>query len=132
MGVVSVAEGGWGVGAFLWRGLWVGRSRRLGLERAAKLAGARAECQAENVVLRDTVEFLTERLACAERRLKAASIRKPYSLAERLHILWAIEYFGVARSTVRRWLHRLQDGVVRKESSAPLGHARGLVRLSRR
>ncbi len=101
---------------------WAGRSRRLGLEQAAKAAGDGGESEAENVVLRDTVEFLTERLACAERRLKAANIRKPYSLAERLHILWAIEYFGisrrqipkhfgVARSTVWRWLRRLQDGV---------------------
>jgi hypothetical protein len=41
--------------------------------------------------LRHTAEFLGERLACAERRLKAAHIRKPYSLAARLHILWCIE-----------------------------------------
>jgi len=101
---------------------WAGRSRRLGLEQAAKAAGEGAESEAENVLLRDTVEFLTERLACAERRLRAANIRRPYSPAERLHILWCIEYFGisrrqiprhleVARSTVWRWLRRLQDGV---------------------
>ena len=101
---------------------WAGRSRRLGLEQAAKAAGDGAEVEAEKVMLRDTVELLTERLACAERRLKAAGIRKPYSPAERLHILWCIEYFGisrrqipkhfgVARSTVWRWLRRLQDGV---------------------
>ncbi len=101
---------------------WAGRSRRLGLEQAAKAAGEGAEAEAENVALRDTVELLTEQLACAERRLKAAGIRKPYSPKERLHILWCIEYFGlsrrqipkyfgVARSTVWRWLRRLQDGV---------------------
>ncbi|MGD0111582.1 MAG: hypothetical protein ABSD48_06935 [Armatimonadota bacterium] len=72
--------------------------------------------------LRHTAEFLGERLACAERRLKAAHIRKPYSLAARLHILWCIERFGiprrqipmcsgVARATVWRWLHRTQDGL---------------------
>ena len=59
---------------------WAGRTRRLGLEQAAKASGGGAEVQAENVMLRDTVEFLVERLACAERRLKAAHIRKPYSL----------------------------------------------------
>jgi hypothetical protein len=69
---------------------WVGRTRRLGLEQAAKAAGEGAESEAENVLLRDTVEFLTERLACAERRLRAANIRRPYSPAERLHILWCI------------------------------------------
>ena len=101
---------------------WAGRTRRLGLEQAAKAAGDGAETQAENVILRDTIELLVEQLACAERRLKAANIRKPYSGAERLHILWCIEYFGisrrqipkhfgVARSTVWRWLRRLQDGV---------------------
>ena len=101
---------------------WAGRSRRLGLEQAAKATGEGAESDLENVALRDRVEFLTEQLACAQRRLKAAGIRKPYSPAERLHILWAIEYFGVsrrqiskhfgvARSTVWRWLRRLQDGV---------------------
>jgi hypothetical protein len=48
----------------------------------------------KDVVLRDTVEFLTERLACAERRLKAANLRMPYSPSERLHMLWCVEYFS--------------------------------------
>ena len=60
---------------------WAGRSRRLGLERAAEAAGDGAEAQAENVLLRDAIELLAERLACAERRLKAAHLRKPYSRA---------------------------------------------------
>jgi hypothetical protein len=100
---------------------WAGRSRRLGLEQAAKGSGDVAEVHVENVVLRDTVELLVERLACAQRRLKAASIRMPYSPSARLHILWCVEYFGiqrrgiadslgVARPTVWRWLRRLQDG----------------------
>ena len=101
---------------------WAGRSRRLGLEQAAKAAGDGAEAEAEKAMLRDTIELLVEQLACAQRRLKAANTREPYSLAERLHILWSIEYFGisrrqipkhfgVARSTVWRWLRRLQDGI---------------------
>ena len=108
--------------AVLLSGRWAGRTRRLGLEQAAKASGDGAEVQAENAMLRDTIELLVERLACAERRLKAAHIREPYSLAERLHILWCIEYFGiprrqipkcfgVARSTVWRWLRRLHDGI---------------------
>ena len=76
---------------------WAGRTRQLGLEQAATASGDSAGVLSENVTLRDTVEFLTERLACAERRLKAAGIRKPYSLAERLHILWRVEYFGIPR-----------------------------------
>jgi len=101
---------------------WASRTRQLGLEQAAGAFGDSAELLAENVTLRDTVEFLTERLACAERRLKAAHIRRPYSPAERLQILWCIEYFGisrrqipkylgVARSTIWRWLRRLQDSI---------------------
>jgi hypothetical protein len=88
------------VKAVLLSARWAGRSRRLGLRQATKATGDGAESQAENVLLRDTVEFLTERLACAERRLKAAKIRKPYSLAERLHILWDIEYFGISRRQI--------------------------------
>ena len=101
---------------------WAGRARRLGLEQAASASSDGAELLAENVSLRDTVEFLTERLGCAERRLTAANLRTPYSPAERLHILWCVKYFGiprrripdylgVARSTVWRWLRRMQDGV---------------------
>ena len=101
---------------------WAGRSRRLALAQAAKAAGDGAAVQAENVMLRDIIELLTEQLACARRRLKAANLRIPYSPAERLHILWCIhyfgiprrqipKYFGVARSTVWRWLRRLQDGI---------------------
>jgi len=52
---------------------WAGRSRRLGLEQAAGASGDSAELLAENVTLRDTVDFLVERLACAEWRLKAAN-----------------------------------------------------------
>ena len=72
--------------AMLLSGRWAGRSRRLGLEQAAKAAGDGAKARAENALLRDTIGFLGERLACAERRLQAAHIRPPYSLAERLHI----------------------------------------------
>ncbi len=81
-------------------GRWAGRTRRLGLEQAAKAAGDGAKARTENALLRDTIGFLVERLACAERRLQAAHIRTPYSLAERLHILWCIEYFGIPRRQI--------------------------------
>ena len=78
---------------------WAGRSRRPGLEQAAE-DGAGAE--AEKLMLRDTIELLVEQLACAQRCLKAAGIRKPYSPAERLHILWCIEYFGLSRRQIAK------------------------------
>jgi hypothetical protein len=49
---------------------WAGRSRQLGLEQSAKAAGSGAELEAENAVLRDTLESLTEQLGCAQRQLK--------------------------------------------------------------
>ena len=81
---------------------WVGRSRRPGLEQAAKAAEDGAGAEAEKLMLRDTIELLVEQLACAQRCLKAAGIRKPYSPAERLHILWCIEYFGLSRRQIAK------------------------------
>jgi len=108
--------------AVLFSARWTGRGRRLGLEWASRAAGDVEKVYAENVLLHDLVEFLIERVTCLERRLNAANIRKPYSVAQRLHILWCIDYFGiprrqipkclgVAHSTVWRWLRRLQDGI---------------------
>ena len=104
--------------AVLLSGRWAGRSRRLGLEQASRASGEVGKVCAENATLHDLVEFLTERVSCLERRLKAAHIRTPYCLTERMHILSCIEYFGiprrqipkclgVARSTVWRWLRRV-------------------------
>jgi len=67
-------------------------------------------------MLRDTIEFLVERLACAERRLMGAHIRKPYSLAERLHILWCIEYFGIPRRQVPKCFGVARSVVSRRAS----------------
>jgi hypothetical protein len=88
---------------------WAGRSQRPGMEQATKDSGDVAEVKAENVVFRDTVEFLTKWLACAERRLKAATTRMPCSPAERLHILWCIEHFGIPR---RRQIPKCPAGSV--------------------
>jgi len=101
---------------------WAARRRRLCLEDSANLPGELAELRAENVALRDTLELQGEQIAHLRRRLRQANVRMPYSLSERLRILWCVEYFGiprrqipkcfgVARSTVWRWLRRLQDGV---------------------
>jgi len=101
---------------------WAGWRRRLCLAEAAKAGGELVQLQAENVRLRDTIELQAEQIAHLRRRLRQANVKLPYSLAERLRILWCVEYFrmprrripehfGVARSTVWRWLRRLQDGV---------------------
>jgi transposase len=101
---------------------WAGWRRRLCLAGALGSAGELAHRRAENLLLRDRLEQQAEQIAHLRRRLRQANVRLPYSPAECLRILWCVEYFGiprrripecfgVARSTVWRWLRRLQEGV---------------------
>ena len=101
---------------------WAARGRRVCLRKAASASGQLAQLRSENLTLRDTLELQGEQMAHLRRRLRQANVRLPYSPAERLRVLWCVEYFGiprrqipkcfgVARSTVWRWLRRLQDGV---------------------
>lgn len=101
---------------------WAKQYRQLCREQAKKATGEVATLLAENLEQRHIIELQSDTIAILQRRLKAAGIRRPYSVPERLHILWCVEYygisrrqipkhFGVARSTVWRWLRRLQDGV---------------------
>ncbi|MCK4300216.1 MAG: DDE-type integrase/transposase/recombinase [Planctomycetes bacterium] len=101
---------------------WARHHKRLCLEQAVAMPGDAGQLQAENLELRDVNELQSEQIAVLRRRLKAAGIRRPYSVAERLRILWCVEYFGipgrqipkrlgVARLTVWRWRRRIQDGI---------------------
>ena len=101
---------------------WGKEYRRLCREQANSATGEVAQLRVENLEQRDIIELQADQIAVLQRRLKAARVRRPYSVGERLHILWCVEYygiprrqipkrFGVARSTVWRWLRRLQDGV---------------------
>lgn len=102
---------------------WAARSRRLGLERACARAeaGRVARLEARVTVLEDAVAFRDARLEVLAKRLGEERPRRPYPLMERLRILWLIEHyqipkrrvkdtFGVARSTVHRWLKGFQEG----------------------
>jgi len=102
---------------------WGGRSRRLSLEQACARAEARrvAQLEARVMVLEDAVAFREARLEVLERRLGEERPRRPYPLMDRLRILWLMEYyqipkrrvkdtFGVARSSVHRWLKAFQEG----------------------
>jgi transposase InsO family protein len=88
---------------------WAARSRRLRLERACAKAeaGRVAELEARVMVL--------------EKRLGEERPRRPHPLMERLRIVWLMDYygvpkrrvkevFGVARSSVHRWLKAFQEG----------------------
>jgi putative transposase len=102
---------------------WAARSRRLCLQRAcaAGEAGRVEQLEARVAILEDAVAFRDARLEVLERRLGEERPRRPYPLMERLRILWLMEYyripkrrvketFGVARSTVHRWLKGFQEG----------------------
>ena len=102
---------------------WAARSRRISLEQACAPAeaGRVAQLEARVLVLEDAVAFRDARLEVLERRLGEERPRRQYPLMERLRILWLMEYyqvpkrrvketFGVARSTVHRWLKAFQEG----------------------
>jgi len=114
---------------------WAARSRRLGLERAcARAEAGRVEkLEARVSALEDALAFRDARLEVMEKRLGEDRPRRPYPLMERLRILWVIEYyqipkrrvkdtFGVARSTVHRWLKGFQQGKVggRRRATEPV------------
>jgi transposase InsO family protein len=102
---------------------WAARSRGLSLERACARseAGRVAQLEARVMVLEDAVAFRDARLEAMARRLGEERPRRPYPLVDRLRLLWLIEYyqipkrrvketFGVARSSVHRWLKAFQKG----------------------
>lgn len=111
---------------------WAGRKRRLCLEQASTNANAGrvAELEARVVVLEDAVAFRDARLEVLQRRLREERPRRPYPLIERLRLLWLIEYyripkrrvketFGVARSSIHRWLKGFEAGKLGGGRGAP-------------
>ncbi len=119
---------------------WAARSRRLSLERtcARAEAGRLAQLEARVMMLEDAVAFRDARLEVLEQRLGEERPRRPYPLLERLRILWLMEYyqipkrrakgtFGVARSTVHRWLKGFQEGQAggRRAAAEPANKTRG-------
>jgi transposase InsO family protein len=114
---------------------WAARSRRLSLERACACAeaGRVARLEARVMALEDAVAFRDARLEVLEKRLGEERPRRPYPLMERLRILWLMEYyqipkrrvkdtFGVARSSVHRWLKAFQQGKTggRRQAAEPV------------
>jgi hypothetical protein len=102
---------------------WAARSRRLSPERtcARSEAGQVAQLEARVMLLEDAVAFRDARLEVLEKRLGEERSRRPYPLMDRLRLLWLIEHyqipkrrvketFGVARSSIHRWLRAFQQG----------------------
>ncbi len=96
---------------------WAGRIRRRACEA---LATGTDERDQEILLLRGRVRELESRIAILRGQLRKRGGRPKYSLRERLAVIWALEYFqiprrkvtenfGVARSSLYRWLRRIEN-----------------------
>jgi transposase len=102
-----------------------GRVRRRSL---ARLATVDTDANAREILfLKDRVYQLEMQLSILQKQLTKKGKKPRYEVRERLLILWHIEafqiprrkvsrYFGIARSTLYRWLHKIED---QKPTDAP-------------
>lgn len=95
-----------------------GRVRTRSLKR---LAARDVDTNAREILfLKDRVYQLEMQLSILQKHLHKKGRKPRYEVRERLLILWHIEafqiprrkvsrYFGIARSTLYRWLHKIED-----------------------
>jgi len=95
-----------------------GRVRRRSLKR---LAAMETDAKAREILfLKDRVYELELQVSILQKRLHKKEKKPRYEVRERLLILWHMEafqiprrevsrYFGIARSTLYRWLHKIED-----------------------
>ena len=97
---------------------WAGKIRRHGMESISKMP--LDEKDKEIFFLWNRILQLETRLRIFQKQYQSTSSKPRYSLKERLFILWHMEYFqiprrqvtktfGIARSTLYRWLKRIDD-----------------------
>jgi len=102
-----------------------GKSRKRSLRRLATMDIN--ENDKEILFLRDMVEQLKMQVSILQKGIKKKQKNPRYTLREKLFILWQMEtfqiprrrvteYFGIARSTLYRWLHKIEDP---QQSSSP-------------
>jgi transposase InsO family protein len=95
-----------------------GRARKRSLRRLATLDIN--EKDKEILFLRDMVGQLEMQVSILQKGIEKKHKNPRYTLREKLFILWHMEtfqiprrrvteYFGIARSTLYRWLHKIQD-----------------------
>ena len=113
------------VKAVLMAARFSGRIRKRSLKRlAAKDCDAKAR---EILFLKDRVYQLEMQVSTLQKQVRKKGKKPRYEVRERLLILWHMEafqiprrkvfrYFGIARSTLYRWLHKIED---QKPSAAP-------------
>jgi len=102
-----------------------GRVRQRSLKR---LASRNVDAKAKEILfLKDRVYQLEMQVSILQKHLNKKGKSPRYSVHERLLILWHIEafqiprrkvsrYFGIARSTLYRWLHQIEE---QESSGAP-------------
>jgi len=95
-----------------------GRVRRRSLQR---LAAMDTDTKAREILfLKDRIYQLEMQLAILQKQLRKKGKKPRYEVRERLLILWHMEafqvprrkvsrHFGIARSTLYRWLHKIED-----------------------
>jgi len=95
-----------------------GRVRKRSLKR---LAAMEVDAKDKEILfLRNMVEQLQMQVSILQKRIKKKQKKPRHTLRERLFILWQMEtyqiprrkvteYFGIARSTLYRWLHKIED-----------------------
>ena len=102
-----------------------GRVRRRSLKR---LAAMDADAKDKEILfLKDRVYQLEMQVAILQKQAHKKGRKPRYEVRERLLVLWHMEafqiprrkvsrYFGIARSTLYRWLHKIED---QKPASSP-------------
>jgi len=95
-----------------------GRVRRRSLKRLAAMS---TDAKAREILfLKDRLYQLELQVSILQKRLHKKGKKPRYEVRERLLILWHMEafqiprrkvsrYFGIARSTLYRWLHKIED-----------------------
>ncbi len=95
-----------------------GRARKRSLRRLVTMDIN--EKDKEILFLRDMVDQLKMQVSILQKGIKKKQKNPRYTLREKLFILWQMEtfqiprrrvteYFGIARSTLYRWLHKIED-----------------------
>ncbi len=102
-----------------------GRVRKRSLKRLAAMDADRKD--KETLFLKDKVYQLEMQVSILQKQIHKKGKKPRYEVRERLLILWHMEafqiprrkvsrHFGVARSTLYRWLHKIED---QKPSGTP-------------
>lgn len=97
---------------------WAGAARKRALSSIASMS-VDEKCK-EIFFLHDRVEQLEMQVNILQKHANKRARSPRYTISERLHVIWFVEYFqiprrkvtdycGIARSTLYRWLHRIDD-----------------------